>query len=146
MPDSLREPVCSEMRSDNTWASVTLGWVAMDADNRVPSRRGRPFIVGNPGRKRGSKNRASLVAAGLLEGERDKLLRVAITKAERGSDIMLKFLLERSLPRERLLKISLPQMGYADDAVASLTAILGAVCEGKLRRQKVRASVMLLSV
>jgi hypothetical protein len=34
---------------------------------QVPATRGRPFQNGNPGRKPGSKNRTTLVAAALLE-------------------------------------------------------------------------------
>ena len=37
--------------------------------SQVPAPRGRPFANGNPGRKPGSKNRTTLVAAALLEGE-----------------------------------------------------------------------------
>ena len=37
--------------------------------------RGRPFAAGNSGRKRGSKNRTTLVAESLLEGETEELMR-----------------------------------------------------------------------
>ena len=35
---------------------------------------------------------------------------------------MLKFLLARSLPRERPIAIDLPEMKFADDAVEAMTA------------------------
>jgi hypothetical protein len=53
-----------------------------------PGVRGRPFALGNPGRKRGSKrgswNKASLISAAMLEGEQPELPRVAIEIAKRG--------------------------------------------------------------
>ena len=70
--------------------------------SQVPAPRGRPFANGNPGRKPGSKNRTTLVAAALLEGEAEELVRKAIELAKAGDVAMLKFLLERILPRERI--------------------------------------------
>jgi hypothetical protein len=75
-----------------------------------PGVRGRPFAEGNPGRKRGSRNKASLISAALLDGEQPELLRLAIDIAKRGNVPMLKFLLARWLPRERLIKIDLPRI------------------------------------
>ena len=82
-----------------------------------PTTRGRPFANGKPG----SKNRATLFAAALLEGEVEKLLRKAVALAKAGDVGMLKFLLGRVLPRERLIKFDLPHMDFADDAVEVLS-------------------------
>ena len=94
--------------------------------------RGRPFAEGNPGRKPGSRNRTTAVAAALLEGEAEELVRKAIELAKEGNVAMLKLLVGRILPRERPIRLDLPPMNFADDAVAALGAILGAVVEGKL--------------
>jgi len=94
--------------------------------------RGRPFVNGNTGRKLGSKNRATLVAAELLEGEREAMLRKAIELALAGNVDMLKFLLGRILPRERPIKIDLPHMDSADDAVEAIGSIMRAVSEGMI--------------
>ncbi len=94
--------------------------------------RGRPFIKGNPGRRPGSRNRATLVAAALLEGEAEALTRKAVELARAGDVVMLKFLLGRLLPRERTLELDLPAMQFADDAVEALGAVMRAVSEGKL--------------
>lgn len=40
--------------------------------------RGKPFEPGNPGRVPGSRNRATLAAAALLDGEAEALTRKAI--------------------------------------------------------------------
>ena len=99
---------------------------------QVPAHRGRPFANGNPGRKPGSKNRTTLVAAALLEGEAEELVRKAVELAKAGDVAMLKFLLDRILPRERLIKLDLPGMEFADDVVEALGAVMQAVSEGKI--------------
>ena len=99
---------------------------------QIPTTRGRPFPNGNPGRPPGSKNRSTLLAAALLEGKAEELVRKAVEVALGGDVAMLKFLLGRSLPRERLIKLDLPQMNFADDAVEALGHIMRAVSEGRI--------------
>lgn len=94
--------------------------------------RGRPFAKGNSGRKPGSKNRTTLIAAALLENEAHDLVRKAIELAKAGDPIMLKFLLARSLPRDRTTTIELPAMNTADDAVKALGLIMRRVAEGTI--------------
>ena len=98
----------------------------------LSSKRGRPFTKGNAGRKPDSKNRSTLVAAALLEGKAEKLLRKATALAEDGDVGMLKFLLGRILPRERLIEVALPQMEFADDGVEALGRVMRAVSEGRI--------------
>jgi hypothetical protein len=86
----------------------------------------------NPGRRRGSKNRTTVVAPTLLDGEAEELLRKAVERAKAGDGPMLKFLLSRILPRERVGKRDLPPMNFADDAVATLGPIINAVAEGRI--------------
>jgi hypothetical protein len=92
--------------------------------------RGRPFANGNPGRNPGSKNRITVVAAALLDGDAEALVRKAVELAKAGDVHMLKFLLGRILPRERVVKLELPPMDFADDAVEALGRIMRAVSEG----------------
>ena len=99
---------------------------------QAPTARGRPFANGNAGREPGSKNRTTLVAAALLEGEADELLRTAVALAKDGDIPMLKFLLGRILPRERLIKVELPSMDFADDGVVAIERIMRAVSEGQI--------------
>jgi hypothetical protein len=97
-----------------------------------PVVRGRPFIKGNPGRKVGSVNRVTKVAAALLADEAGALVRKAIDLAVNGDVAMLKFLLGRVLPRERPIKIELPDLDFADDAVEATATIMRAVAEGNI--------------
>ena len=112
---------------------------------QVPAPRGRPFGNGNPGRKPGSKNRTTLVAAALLEGEAEELVRKAVELAKAGDVAMLKFLLDRLLPRERLIKLDLPGMEFADDAVEALGAIVQAASEGKIVPSEATAIATLIN-
>jgi hypothetical protein len=100
--------------------------------SQTPAARGRPFANGNPGRKPGSRNRATLVAAALLDGEAEELVRKAVELAKAGDVGMLKFLLGRVLPRERLIRLDLPRMDFADDAVEALDRIMRSVSEGTI--------------
>ena len=81
---------------------------------------------------RGLANRASLISAALLQGDKEELLGKAVQLAKNGDVPMLKFLLSRSLPRERLIAIDLPEMNFADDGVEVMGQIMRAVCEGKI--------------
>jgi hypothetical protein len=103
-----------------------------ESPTQIPATRGRPFQKGNPGREPGSKNRNTLVAAALLEGESEALLRRAIQLALAGDVVMLKFLLSRLLPRERPVAIELPEMVFADDGVEALGSIMRAVSIGAI--------------
>ncbi len=96
----------------------------------VRAPRGRPFANGNPGRKPGSKNRTTLIAAALLDGEAEELVRKAVELAKAGDVPTLKFLLGRLLPRERVIKLDLPPLNFADDAVEALGSIMYSVSKG----------------
>jgi hypothetical protein len=95
---------------------------------RIPATRGRP----NSGRKPGSKNRSTQLAAALVEGDMEALLRTAIQLARAGNVPMLKFLLSRMMPRDRLIKFDLPEMVFADDGVEALGRVMRAVAEGTI--------------
>src|ERR1700730_4210441 len=94
--------------------------------------RGRPFEKGNGGRRPGSRNRTTLVAEALLKGEAEELVRKAIERAKAGDTQMLKFLVDRILPREPGVRIDLPPMERAEDAIDALGAIVRAVGNGEI--------------
>src|SRR5215469_12443327 len=107
--------------------------------------RGRPFSRGNSGRKPGSKNHATIVTAALVEGDTQQLLGKAVELAKAGNVVMLKFLLARILPRERLIKLDLPRMEFADDAVEALGRVMGAVSEGRISPSEAAAMAALIN-
>jgi hypothetical protein len=93
--------------------------------------RGRPFAHGNPGRKPGTKNWTSKLAAA-LEGEAEELLRSAIAVAKSGDATMLKFLLGRVLPKERTVHVDLPATDGDFDAVDAMERVLVAAVSGQI--------------
>ena len=95
-------------------------------------RRGRPFPPGNGGRPQGSKNKNTLFAASLLEGDREALLRKGLELAKRGNERLLIFFLNRLLPRDRLISFDLPENISASDARVALQSVLGAVSTGTI--------------
>jgi hypothetical protein len=97
-----------------------------------PPARGRPFTKGNGGRRPGSRNRSSLVSAALLEGGKQELLSEAVQLAKDGDVQMLKFLLGRCLPRERLIAVDLPEINSAEDGVQVMGQIIRAVCDAQI--------------
>jgi hypothetical protein len=113
--------------------------------SQVTSQRGRPFIQGNPGRKAGSRNRASVVAFALIEGDAEELARKAVQLAKSGNVVMLKFLLGRLLPRERSIRLELPPMEFADDAVEAHSAIVRAVSDGFISPSEAAALAALMT-
>ena len=56
------------------------------------------------------KTERRLVAQALLAGEETQLVRKAIELAKAGDVQLLKFLLDRLLPKERLIKIDIPRL------------------------------------
>jgi hypothetical protein len=98
----------------------------------APRRRGRPFQKGNAGRRPGSRNRTTVVAEALLRNEEMELVRKAIEMAKAGDAPMLKFLLDRILPKERPVRVDLPPIDHASDAVDAVGAIIEAVATGQI--------------
>jgi hypothetical protein len=120
----------------------------MPVSNREPnlrsSVRGRPFEKGNGGRRPGSKNRTTLVAEALLEGEGVDLMRKAIELAKAGDIQMLKFLLDRILPKERPVHVDLPAMIQSADAIDALAVVVEAVGAGRIAPSEAAALASLV--
>ena len=110
--------------------------------------RGRPFEKGrsgNPaGRRRGSRNKATLAAAALLAGESEALTRKAVEMALGGDPTAMRLCMERVLPpcRERTVKFSLPPIEAArtgkscgpspHDVSLAMDAVTSALARGEI--------------
>ena len=98
--------------------------------------RGRPFKKGrsgNPrGRPAGSRNKRTLAAAVLLDGESEALTRKAVELALAGDPTALRLCIERILPpcRERPVKFTLPPIENAADISAAMNAVTSALARG----------------
>ena len=58
---------------------------------------------------------------------------------------MLKFLLSRVLPRDRQVKIELPRMVFADDAVEALGTVTQQLAEGTISANEAAALATLIN-
>jgi hypothetical protein len=100
-------------------------------------RRGRPFEPGHPGgpgRPAGSRNRASLAADALLDGEAEELTRKCIELAKQGDTTALRLCMERIAPvcKGRPVTISLPAISSAGDVLSAIGATLDAMAQGDI--------------
>ena len=99
---------------------------------------GRPFQPGqsgNPaGRPPGSRNRTTLAAQELLDGEAEALTRKVIELALIDDIAALRLCMDRILPvrRDRPLQLELPNLESIDDAGDVVAAIISAVGAGDL--------------
>lgn len=123
----------------------------MNAEIAVSKQRGKPFTKGqsgNPaGKPKGVRNRSTLAAEALLDGEAEQLTRKAIELALAGDTVALKLCLERILPprKDRTVMFSLPALENADQG-ASITAILEAVSEGRITPGEAEMVVKLIDM
>src|SRR5882762_3798883 len=100
--------------------------------------RGRPFAKGqsgNPaGRRRGSKNRRTLAARELLDGEAGALTRKAVDMAMSGDATTMRLCLERILAprREPEVRFDLPPIRDAGDISGAMAAVMRALARGSI--------------
>lgn len=95
----------------------------------------KPGQSGNPaGRPRGSRNKVTLAAEALLDGEAERLTRMAIEQALDGDPFALRLCLERILPprRERPAPFAMPPLKERRDAREAYAAVVEGVAAGDL--------------
>lgn len=112
-----------------------------------PGRRFPKGVSGNPrGRPKGARNRATVTAELLLDGEAAALTRKAIEMAKSGDITALRLCLERILPprRSRAVVIDLPAVRTAKDVLEAVTAVLSAMAAGELAPDDAMAVVTML--
>jgi len=110
----------------------------VSAEIAVAKQRGRPFPKGqsgNPaGKPKGVRNRATLAAEALLEGEARALTRKTIELGLAGDTTALRLCLERLVPprKDRAISLDLPEIKSPDDIAQALRAVLVAVGKGRI--------------
>jgi len=95
----------------------------------------KPGQSGNlDGRPKGARNRATVAAEQLLDGEAAALTRKAIDLAKQGDTTALRFCIERILPprKDRPISIQIPSIETVADSVKAAAAIAKAVALGEL--------------
>lgn len=101
--------------------------------NNAKPIRGRPFKPGNPGRKKGSKNKTTLASEELLKDAAGKITAKAIKLAEAGDVAAIKVCMDRYHPvRKGIVKFQLRPIANVDDVIAALHDVSQAVASGVL--------------
>lgn len=115
--------------------------------NNATETRGRPFESGNPGRPKGARHKVTIAVEALLQGEHEKLTRVAIDKALEGDMVALRLCLERIAPprKDAPVSISLPSVRTAADAVEASATVLDALASGEVTPEEAGRVMMLLT-
>lgn len=114
--------------------------------------RGRPFpkgTSGNPaGRPRGTRNKATILAQALLDGEAEALVRKTIEMALEGDMSALRVCLERLVPprKEAPVHFELPKVKEVADLPAATEAIIAAAARGELTPGEARELCALVDV
>jgi hypothetical protein len=122
----------------------------MDAEIAAVKQRGRPFLKGrsgNPnGKPKGVRNKATLAAEALLDGEAEALTRKAIDMGLAGDPIALRLCIERIVPtrRERPLSFTMPVIASAEDTATAINGVLGAVAQGLVTLNEAKEAIDLI--
>lgn len=113
-----------------------LGGRAVDATagKNAGTTRGRPFLPGQGGRPKGSRNKTTLAMEALLDGEAELITRKAVEMAKAGDTTAMRLCLDRLLPprKDRAVAFALPKLEAAADAVRATAALVEAVAAGEL--------------
>jgi len=102
---------------------------------------------GNPsGRPVGARNKATVAAETLLDGEAEGLTRRAIEMAMEGDVTALRICLDRILPvrKGRLVTFNLPPISEPSDLLKALYEILAGVSKGELSPEEAHTVASLL--
>jgi hypothetical protein len=102
--------------------------MADDAEN------GGRFQPGNPGRPKGARNKATVAAELLLDGDAEAITRKAVELAKEGDLTAIRICMDRFFParKDRPIPFDLPKLERAADASAAMAAIVAAVADGEL--------------
>ena len=95
----------------------------------------KPGKSGNPsGRPKGARNRATLAAEALLQGEAKEVTQTCIERAKAGDSTALRLVMERICPpiRERAIRVDLPPVTSVADLALALCGIMEAVAAGEI--------------
>jgi hypothetical protein len=113
-----------------------------------PRRRGRPFQRGNPGKRKGTRNRATMAVEAILDGEADALTRKAIALALAGDTTALRLCLERIAPprRDRPIELALPALKDAAAVGAAMAATAAAMARGEITPSEAATVASVLDV
>jgi len=98
----------------------------------VPFEKGKS---GNPkGRPQGCRNKATILAQNLLDGETEELVRKCVDMALAGDGTAMRICIERLIPprKDSPVNLDLPKMSCVDDTVKAMAVISSGVADGEI--------------
>ena len=107
-------------------------------DKTTGKQRGKPFEKGrsgNPyGRPEGSRNKATILAQALFDGQAEELIQKCIQMALEGDSTAMRLCIERLVPprKDRPVNLDLPKMECVEDTVNAMAVISSGVADGEL--------------
>jgi hypothetical protein len=101
--------------------------------NGARDAKGRFRNAPGPGRPKGARSKATVMAEQLLLGELTDIMRAVVEKAKDGDVPAARLILDRLLPiSSAKVEISLPPIKTADDVSKASDLVLAAICRGDL--------------
>lgn len=108
----------------------------MTDDPRKPGEkpRGRPFEPGNPGKPRGARSRATMLAEKLMQDDAEAVVNAVINAAKGGDMVAARLVLERLVPvrKGRPVEIALPPVETPADILTALSAVVASMAAGDI--------------
>ena len=100
-----------------------------NAEHRNPD---GTFAVGNPGKPKGSRNRATMATQRLIEKQSEAITQKAVEMALEGDATAPRLCIERISParKDTPVEFDLPQINSAQEAAQAASAILSEVASG----------------
>src|SRR5712675_889122 len=101
------------------------------------------FQPGNPGRPRGARNKATVAAESLLDGDAEAITRKAVELAKGGDLTAIRICMDRFFPprKDRPIPFDLPKLERATDAGRAMAAIVAAVARWRANADRGRRAV-----
>jgi hypothetical protein len=92
------------------------------------------FKAGNPGKPKGTRHRATLIAEALIDGQAQEIVQKAIAMAASGDPTALRIVMERLCPprRERTISLAMPSIKSASDLIMAAAALADATAAGDI--------------
>ena len=127
--------------------ALLWGWAMTDRLRKnAPKSRGRPFQKGNPGKPKGARHRASILAEKLMSDDVEAIARAVIDAAKTGDMVAARMILDRLVPVRRgcPVELSLPATADAKGLGAAFDALIAGVAAGELSPEEAQSVGALL--
>ena len=98
----------------------------------VPRARGVPFQKGNPGKPRGARNKVTVLAEKLVEGDVEDIVRSIIASAKSGNPAAIAAVARILLPERRGRSVAIENAGDLERSATSLAQVTQAVLSSAL--------------